>query len=209
MPSQKPGMAMKRTDNPRATPSGTLLGRNALRMPTGSPTSQEMTRASTPISALIGPRWRINSDTVSPRKNDRPRRPAPMSTSQRPYWTGRGALSPRSAMIRTRSAADIRAWPSTPRMATSGSPGRIRRTTKMMSETPSSVPVAYAARRPRYFLTRAAPSSGLRHPDRVPPHDVVDPEVRRRVLSSHLVVPGVVDLLVRHRDQRRILFEHV
>src|SRR5262249_59038941 len=112
-------------------------------------------------------------------------------------------------MMRTRSSADIRAWPSTPRMATSGSPGSIRRTTKTISETPSSVPTAYAARRPRYFLTSAAPSSGLRHPDRVPPHDVVDPEVGARVLSSHLVVPGVVDLLVRDRDQGRVLFEHV
>src|SRR2546428_7859181 len=118
-------------------------------------------------------------------------------------------ICPRSAMIRTRSSFDIRAWPSTPRMATSGSPGRIRRTTKMMTETPSSVPAAYAARRPRYFLTRAAPGSGLRHPDRVPPHDVVHPEVRRRVLSSHPVVPGVVDLLVGDRNQWRILLEHV
>src|SRR5262249_43296728 len=111
-------------------------------------------------------------------------------------------------MIRTRSAADIRAWPSTPRIATSGSPGRIRRTTEVMSEAASSVRAAYAARRPRYFLTRATPGSGLRHPDRVPPHDVVDSEVRRRVLAVHPVVPGVVDLLVRHGDQRRILLEN-
>src|SRR2546425_690740 len=209
MPSQNPGMAMKSTDSVRATPSGTLLGLNALRIPTGSPTNQEITRASSPISALIGPRWAISSATVSPRKNDLPRRPAAMSTSHRPYWTGRGSDSPRSAMIRTRSSFDIRAWPSTPRMATSGSPGRIRRTTKMMTETPSSVPAAYAARRPRYFLTRAAPGSGLRHPDRVPPHDVVDPEVRRRVLSSHPVVPGErtepVDVL---RDLRRRAVGH-
>ena len=76
MPSQKPGMAMKRTDSARATPSGKLLGLNALRIPTGSPTSQETMSASTPISALIGPRWRISSATVSPRKNDLPSRPA-------------------------------------------------------------------------------------------------------------------------------------
>src|SRR3989454_10334165 len=50
---------------------------------------------------------------------------------------------------------------------------------------------------------------GLRDPDRVPPHDVVDPEVRRRVLAPDLVVPGVVDLLVGHRDQRRGLLEGV
>ncbi len=56
MPSQKPGIAMNRTDSARARPSGRLFGLNALRMPTGSPTSQEMISASTPISALIGPR---------------------------------------------------------------------------------------------------------------------------------------------------------
>ena len=80
-----------------------LLGLNALRIPTGRPTSQETMRASTPISALMGPRWAISSATVSPRKNDLPSRPAPMSTSQRPYCTGSGSLSPRSAMMRTRS----------------------------------------------------------------------------------------------------------
>src|SRR2546426_575882 len=119
-------LCARRPGEVRATPSGTLLGLNALRIPTGSPTNQEITRASSPISALIGPRWAISSATVSPRKNDLPRRPAAMSTSHRPYWTGRGSDSPRSAMIRTRSSFDIRAWPSTPRMATSGSPGRIR-----------------------------------------------------------------------------------
>ena len=41
MPSQKPGIAMKRTDSARARPSGRLFGLNALRMPTGSPTSHE------------------------------------------------------------------------------------------------------------------------------------------------------------------------
>src|SRR3989454_12188216 len=50
---------------------------------------------------------------------------------------------------------------------------------------------------------------GLRDPDRVPPHDVVDPEVRRRVLAPDLVVPGVVDLLVGHRDQRRVPLQEV
>src|SRR5207249_6216262 len=74
MPSQKPGTAMKRIDSARATPSGTLFGLNALRMPTGRPTSHETNSASTPISALIGPRCAISSETVSPRKNDLPRR---------------------------------------------------------------------------------------------------------------------------------------
>src|SRR5713101_8789070 len=39
-------------------------------------------------------------------------------------------------------------------MATRGSPGRIRSTTKMIRETPISVPRAKTARRKRYFLTR-------------------------------------------------------
>ena len=57
-------------------------------------------------------------------------------------------------MIRTRSSGFICAWPSAPRIATSGSPGRIRRITKIVSETPSRVTAAYTARRARYFRTR-------------------------------------------------------
>ena len=56
-------------------------------------------------------------------------------------------------MMRTRSAGFICAWPSTPRMATSGSPGRTRRITNTLSETPSNVMAAYTARRAKYFLT--------------------------------------------------------
>src|SRR5207249_4837449 len=219
MPSQKPGTAMKRIDSARATPSGTLFGLNALRMPTGRPTSHETNSASTPISALIGPRCAISSETVSPRKNDLPRRPAAMSRSQWTYCSGSGSLSPRSAMMRTRSAGVIRACPSTPRMATSGSPGRIRRITKMLSETPSSVTAAYTARRARYFFTPScrggcggpfeAPHVQLAQPDLIPAHHVVNSEIHGRVLSVHFVVPGVVDLLVRHRDERRIVLEDV
>src|SRR5882672_10109918 len=289
MPSQNPGIAMKRMESMRATPSGRLFGLNALRMPTGSPTSQETNSASTPISALMGPRCEIKSATVSPRKNDLPSRPTAMSRSQWTYCTGSGSLSPRSAMMRTRSAGVMRAWPSTPRMATSGSPGRILRMTKMLSDTPSSVTTAYTARRARYFfnvrggtrdgpphpptllaprlnrgaprsrarssrgrprdgppphptllaprLNRGAPRSRARssrggprdgpphptlgapgrsrgsprspEPDLVPPHDVVDAEVGARVLSVDPVVVRVVDLLVGHRDQRRIVLENV
>ena len=75
MPSQKPGTAMKSTDMARATPSGMLLGLNALRMPTGSPTSHDTMSDRMAISALMGPRCRICSATVSPRKNDLPSRP--------------------------------------------------------------------------------------------------------------------------------------
>src|SRR5207248_2563383 len=267
MPSQNPGMAMKRIDSMRATPSGRLFGLNALRMPTGSPTSQETTSASTPISALMGPRCEIRSATVSPRKNDLPSRPTAMSRSHRTYCTGSGSERPRSAMMRTRSAGIMRAWPSTPRMATSGSPGRMRRMTKMLSDTPSSVTTAYTARRARYFfnirggprngpphppalvaprlnrgaprfrarelrggprngpphppmlvaprLNRGAPRSRARQsprspePDLVPPDDVVNPEVGARVLSVDPVVVRVVDLLVGHRNERRIVLENV
>src|SRR6266849_8849537 len=110
-------------------------------------------------------------------------------------------------------------YPSTPSTATSGSPGRIRSTTKMMSDTPMSVPRANSARRRRYFFTYVPferrggvrpPSRTLAlEPDLVPPHDVVDPEVRRRVLTVHLVVPGVVDLLVADRRERGVLLEDV
>ena len=87
-----------------------------------------------------------------------------MSPSQRTYWTGRGSLSPRSAMSCARSPA-LCACPSIPNIATSGSPGRIRRTTKMIIETPISVPSAKSARRRRYFFTvtrrgAARPPSG-------------------------------------------------
>ena len=109
----------------------------------------------TPISALMGPRCAIRSATVSPRKNDLPSRPTAMSPSHRTYCTGSGSERPRSAMMRTRSAGIMRAWPSTPRMATSGSPGRMRRMTKMLSDTPSSVTTAYTARRARYFRIHA------------------------------------------------------
>ena len=84
-PSQKPGMAMKRTDTERAIPSAQPLGRIALRMPTGSPISHEMITARMPISAEIGPRRRMRSATVSPRKKDFPSCPEAMSLSQRTY----------------------------------------------------------------------------------------------------------------------------
>src|SRR5262249_45746142 len=151
--------------------------------------------------------------------------------SQRTYCTGSGADRPRSAMMRTRSAGVMRAWPSTPRMATSGSPGRMRRMTKMLSDTPSSVTAAYTARRARYFFnvgggprdgppppptlvapreTRGAPRSReLSEPDVVPADDVVDTEERVRVLPVDAVVPRVVDPLVRHRDQWRVVLEDV
>src|SRR5256885_12393008 len=221
MPSQNPGIARNSTDIVRATLSDRLLGRKALTMPIGSPISHEISTDIRPISALIGPRWRISSDTLSPRKNERPRLPLAMSRIQRTYCTGNGSLSPRSSMMCARSAGASFANPSMPNIATSGSPGRIRSTTKTISETPSSVERPNSARRSRYFLTaflrscggrgpRASrPSRSAREPAVVPALGVVDPEVRGRVLAPHLVVPGVVDLLVRDRQQRRVLLEDV
>src|SRR3989440_5214632 len=199
MPSQKPGIARNRTESERATLSGSLFGRNALTMPTGSRTSHEMITDKRPISALSGPRCRMSSETLSPRKNDRPRLPPAMSRIQRAYCTGSGSLSPRSSMIRARSAGASLAKPSSPNMATSGSPGRTRNTTKMIKETPTSVETPNSARWSRDFFRSAL----ARQPDVVPAHHVVDAKERGWVLAAHAVVPGVVDLLVRDRQQRR------
>ena len=67
-------MLMKRT-----TLSARLLGRSALTMATGMPTSQDSTTESRAISAVSGPRRRIISATLSERKNDRPKLPRRMS----------------------------------------------------------------------------------------------------------------------------------
>ena len=149
-------MARNRIESDRATLSDRLFGRNALMMPTGRPTSHEISTASRPISALSGPRWRMISETFSPLKNDLPRLPVVMSCIQRAYWTGSGSLSPRSSMIRARSSGASFAKPSSPNIATSGSPGKILSTTKMIRETPISVESPNAARRSRYFRTRRA-----------------------------------------------------
>src|SRR5262249_4502951 len=130
---------------------------------------------------------------------------------------------------------------------TSGSPGRIRSTTKMIIDTPIRVPSANTARRTRYFLIGCRPldpapfERGLRprnpdlgggseerasserraseggqsppprlgKPDLIPPDDVVDAEVRGRVLAVDLVVPAVVDLLVADRGERGVLLQHL
>ena len=59
-------------------------------------------------------------------------------------------------MMRARSAGASLAKPSRPNMATSGSPGRMRSTTKMISDTPTRVDRPKIARRSRYFLTSAS-----------------------------------------------------
>src|SRR5262249_9388680 len=143
-----------------------------------------------------------------------------MSPSQRRYWTGNGSERPRSCMMRTRSAGVIREWPSTPRMATRGSPGRMRSTTKMMRDTPMRVPRRRAPAG-RDTCACGAPTSAcspgglprlrlaLGQPNVVPADHVVDAEEGGRVLPLHLVVVGVVDLLVRDRDERRVLLQGV
>ena len=82
----------------RAPVSARLLGRSALMMPTGSPTSHEMTTDSTPISALSGPRRMMRSATLSSRKNDLPSSPLTTSPIHFRYCTGSGSLRPSSAM---------------------------------------------------------------------------------------------------------------
>ena len=72
-------------DITRAPVSTMLFGRSALTIPTGSPTSHEMSTARRPISALKGPRRRIKSATLSPRKNDEPSLPLARSFIQRKY----------------------------------------------------------------------------------------------------------------------------
>ena len=67
-------------------------------MPTGSPTSHEITTDSTPISTLNGPRRTIMSATLSSRKNDLPSSPLTTSPIHLRYCTGNGSLRPSSAM---------------------------------------------------------------------------------------------------------------
>src|SRR5438309_2322887 len=207
MPSQKPGIARKRTETDRPTLSARLLGRTALVMPTGSPTSHEMSTESTPISALRGPRCRTSSETRSPRKNDRPRLPLAMSFIQCTYWTGSGSLRPRSLMIRARSPG-LSLWkPSAPNIATKGSPGRTRMTTKMTIEIPTSVGRPKIRRRRRYLST-PGPVASLVQPGDVPPGHVVNAEDVARLLALDVGVPGVGELLPGYGQERRILLEN-
>ena len=55
--------------------SAMLLGRSALTIATGMPTSHEIRTESRAISAVSGPRRRIMSATLSDRKNERPKLP--------------------------------------------------------------------------------------------------------------------------------------
>src|ERR1043165_2651642 len=63
----------------RAAGASQPLGRTALAMPAGRPTSQETMKARNAISAESGPRWRMRSRTVSPRKKDSPSGPVALA----------------------------------------------------------------------------------------------------------------------------------
>ena len=82
----------------RTTLSAMLLGRKALTIATGMPTTHEISTDSSAISAVSGPRRRIMSATFSERKNERPKLPARMAFTQSRYCTHSGSLRPRSFM---------------------------------------------------------------------------------------------------------------
>ena len=126
--------------------SAMLLGRSALTIATGMPTIQEIRTDSSAISAVSGPRRRIMSATLSERKNERPKLPARMSFTQAKYCTHSGSLRPRSFMKWARCSSVSLLMPSGPKIATSGSPGRMRMTTKTMIDTPTIVSAPKANR---------------------------------------------------------------
>ena len=61
-------------------------------------------------------------------------------------------------MMRARSDSPNLVNPSAPNMATSGSPGRTRITTKTMTDTPKSAGRLTIRRRSRYFCTSSRPA---------------------------------------------------
>src|SRR5437879_4485276 len=130
-----------------------------------------------------------------------------MSFIQCTYWTGSGSLRPRSLMIRARSPGLSRWKPSAPNIATKGSPGRTRMTTKMTMEIPTSVGRPKIRRRRRYLST-PGPVASLVQPGDVPPGHVVNAEDVARLLALDVGVPGVGELLPGYGQERRILLEN-
>ncbi len=146
----------------RETLSATLLGRSALTIATGMPTSHDSTTEMAPISAVKGARRAIISATLSARKNEWPKLPLRMSRIQCRYWIASGSLSPSCAMYRARSAAVSLVNPSMPKIATSGSPGKTRSTTNTTIDTPTTVSAPNASRRTIYvYMARACRLPGL------------------------------------------------
>ena len=88
---------------------------------------------------MMGPRRNTNWVTLSPRSNDLPNSPVPMSRSHLPYWTTNGSRSPRACSRFARCSGVILLAPSRPKMATRGSPGSRRMAMKMIMVTPSRV----------------------------------------------------------------------
>src|SRR5437660_4259608 len=115
-------------------------------------------------------------------------------------------MRPRLLMIRARSPG-LSIWkPSAPNIATKGSPGRTRMTTKMTIEIPTSVGRPKIRRRRRYLST-PGPVASLVQPGDVPAGHVVDAEDVARLLAFHGGVPGVGELLPGHGQERRIVLE--
>ena len=78
--------------------SARLLGRRALTMATGMPTTHDSSTERKAICAVSGPRRRIISATLSERKKERPKSPRAMSLTQFQYCSHSGSLRPSSAM---------------------------------------------------------------------------------------------------------------
>src|SRR3989442_556771 len=188
----------------------------ALPSATGNPTSHGMITARIPISALRGPRRRIKSATLSPRKKDAPSLPLARSFIQRKYCWYRGSLRCNSCMILARSASVNLVAPS-PYMTASRSPGSKRITIKIMIDTPKTVRTPKAARRIRYLCMLLTPSSAshfpcsnatqgrgtptlLVQPHSIKTHHVIDAKVVCGIMALDRVVPAIIHPLPRHRE---------
>src|SRR5260370_41607859 len=97
-------------------------------------------------------------------------------------------------MIRARSPG-LSLWkPSAPNIATKGSPGRTRMTTKMTIEIPTSVGRPKIRRR-RRNLSTPGPVGSLVEPGDVPPCHVVNAEDVTRLPALELRSPSLGELL--------------
>src|SRR5262245_41683996 len=191
-------------------------------IPTGKPTSHEMSVARNAISSVMGPRRTTNWVTLSPRRSDLPNSPVAMSRSHFAYWTTYGSRSPSACSRFARCSTVMRLAPSSPKIATRGSPGRRRMATKMMRLTPSSVGTTRRRRLARYVRIVTAPYTegrggaapkrrpGLRllvNPDGVPLVGVVVGVAAGLGQSLHVVVPAVRAAAVRHARVRHLVVE--
>src|SRR5262245_7471331 len=191
-------------------------------IPTGKPTSHEMSVARNAISSVMGPRRTTNWVTLSPRRSDLPNSPVAMSRSHFAYWTTYGSRSPSACSRLARCSTVMRLAPSSPKIATRGSPGRRRMATKMITLTPSSVGTTSRRRLARYVRIVTAPyAEGLagvalaRHPgvrllvkpDEVPLVGVVVGVATRLGQPLHGVVPAVRPAPVGHAGVGHLVVE--